>query len=332
VRYVSDSAYSPQDPHSSSTPLWNKAVVTTPGIPNNYTLSTTCFGARLGNIQDQIFAAVGMGFRRIELGLAEAPPSMEGLEDSQRETGVTIPSLVAGCRDPLNGSMAVERLGSLVPEESERALNSIRRHVRLAQGWGCGTVVVRGSKIEDPKLCEQATALRARWDRDGLDDELAEELTGFVHRVQKNSQREIEQFCRSLFTISQEAPDTTFAIEPGRELDDLLGFEAMGWVLDDLTSPNVKYWHDVGRIHMREKQGLPAQGAWLDSFGARMAGIHLQDAADEEAEMPIGIGEVDFQLLAEYVPSEAERVLEISPRHGRAEILASVQFLVEHGF
>ena len=80
--------------------------MTTPGIPNNYSLSTTCFGSRLGNIQDQIFAAVGMGFRRLELGLAEAPPSMEGLEDSRRETGVTIPSLVAGCRDPLNGSMA----------------------------------------------------------------------------------------------------------------------------------------------------------------------------------------------------------------------------------
>ena len=63
--------------------------MTTPGIPNNYTLSTTCFGARLGNIQDQIFAAVGMGFRRLELGLAESPPSMEGLLESQRETGVT---------------------------------------------------------------------------------------------------------------------------------------------------------------------------------------------------------------------------------------------------
>ena len=96
--------------------------MTTPGIPNDYSLSTTCFGTRLGNIQDQIFAAVGMGFRRLELGLAETPPSMEGLEDSRRETGVAIPSLVAGCRDPLNGRMAVERLGSLVSEERDRAL------------------------------------------------------------------------------------------------------------------------------------------------------------------------------------------------------------------
>jgi sugar phosphate isomerase/epimerase len=306
--------------------------VTTPGIPNDYSLSTTCFGTRLANIQDQIFAAVGMGFRRIELGLTETPPSMEGLEDSRRETGMTIPSLVAGCRDPLNGSMAVERLGSLVDEECERAMNSIRRHVRLAKSWGCDTVVVRGNKVEDPGLAREHAVLRSRWDADGLEPELREEVCAFVQKVQRTSQKHIEQFCRSLHTISRESPDMIFAIEPGREVDDLLGFDALGWVLDDLESVKLKYWHDVGRIHLREHLGLQPQGEWLETFGARMAGIHLQDAVDEETEMPIGLGEVDFKLLAEYVPDGAEKVVEIDPRHGRAEILTSVRFLVDNGF
>ncbi len=306
--------------------------MTTPGIPNDYSLSTTCFGTRLTNIQDQIFAAVGMGFRRLELGLSETPASMEGLEDSRRETGVTIPSLVAGCRDPLNGSMAVERLGSLVDEECDRALNSVRRHVRLARSWGCNTIVVRGNKVENGDLRREHAALRARWDRDGLDPELQEEVVAFVQRVQRSSQKHIEQFCRSLHTLGTESPETVFAIEPGREIDDLLGFEAMSWVMDDLKSKDVRYWHDVGRIHLRETLGLPPQGAWLDAFGSRMAGIHLQDASKDEAEMPIGLGEVDFKLLAEYVPKDAEKVLEIEPSHGRAEILTSVRFLVESGF
>ncbi len=306
--------------------------MTAPGIPNQYSLSTTCFGTRLANIQDQIFAAVGMGFRRLELGISELPPSMEGLEESRRETGMTIRSLVAGCRDPKNGHMAVERLGSLVPEESERAMNSLRRHIRLAGSWGCGTVVVRGSKVEDPKFLRRAEALEARWHRDGLDSDLRAEIACFVRKVQKGSQRQIEHFCRSLFQLAREFPNARFAVEPGREIDDLLGFEAMGWVLDDLESVGIRYWHDVGRIHITEQLGLPPQGAWLDTYGGRMAGIHLQDAADEQAEMPIGLGEVDFQLLRYYVPKDAEKVLEISPEHGRAEILASVQYLVDHGF
>ncbi len=304
--------------------------MTTPGIPNDYALSTTCFGTRLSNIQDQIFAAVGMGFRRLELGLAETPPSMDGLDESRRETGVSIPSMVAGCRDPLNGAMAVERLGSLVPEECERALNSVRRHVRLAQRWGCNAVVVRGSKVEDAGLRREAEHLGHRAARDGASPELKEEIAAFVRRLQRRSQKQVEQLCRSLYTLAQETPSTVFALEPGRELDDLLGFEAMGWVLDDLD--NVRYWHDVGRIHQRESLGLAPQGEWLEVYGARMIGIHLQDASEEEAEMPIGTGEVDFQLLGEYVPRDAQRVLEIGSRHGRAEILASVQFLLENGF
>ncbi|MEM7311126.1 MAG: TIM barrel protein [Planctomycetota bacterium] len=307
--------------------------MTAPGIPNEYTLSTTCFGARLGSIQDQIFAAVGMGFRRIELGLTEMPPTMDGLEESRRETGVSIGSLVAGCRDSMNGGVLPSaRLGSPDADERERAMNSVRRHVRLAQSWGCDTVVIRGNRVADEQLRQRTKDYDAQIEKDGMSPELREELLGFAHEVQKGGQKQVENLCRSLFTLHQEHPGVRFAVEPGIQLDDVLGFEAMGWVLDDLGSQGVTYWHDVGRIHMRERLGLPGQGEWLDSYGARMAGVHLQDAGDEEAEMPIGLGEVDFKLLREYVPGNAERVLEIGPRHGRAEILASVRFLVDAGF
>ena len=72
--------------------------------------------------------------------------------------------------------------------------------------------------------------------------------------------------------------------------------------------------------------------ALKEAFASRMLGVHLQDAANEEAEMPLGLGEVDFKLLVGYIPKTAERVLEINQRHGRAEILSSIQFLVDKGF
>lgn len=307
--------------------------MTAPGIPNEYTLSTTCFGSRLENIQDQIFAAVGMGFRRLELGLAEAPPTMDGLDESRRETGVSIGSLVAGCRDPINGGvLPATRLGSPQADERERALNSVRRHVRLAHSWGCDKVVIRGSKVADAKLNNEARQLDLKIEEEGMTPELGEEMLAFVHRVQTSGQKQLEHLCRSIHTLHKESPNTRFALEPGIDTDDLLGFEAMGWVLDDLEKLGVGYFHDVGRIHMREKVGLPGQGAWLDAYGHRMLGVHLQDAGAGEAEMPIGLGEVDFQLLKEYVPQGAELVLEIGARHGRAEILSSVRFLMDHGF
>ena len=307
--------------------------MTAPGIPNEFALSTTCFGARLASIQDQIFAAVGMGFRRIELGLSDAPPTMDGLEDSRRETGMEIGSLVAGCRDAVNGTpLPATQLASLDEDERERGLNSVRRHVRLAQSWGCGIVVIRGSSVADGKLRGETRAFERRIEEEGMTPELREELGAFAQKVQKAGHKQVENLCRSLFLLHREYPEMRFALEPGQELHDLLGFEAMGWVLDDLAPQGMLYWHDVGRIHLREMHGLPGQGAWLDAYGNRMAGVHLQDAANDEVEMPLGLGEVDFKLLKEYVPSGAERVLEIGPRHGRAEILSSIRFLVDHGF
>jgi len=148
--------------------------------------------------------------------------------------------------------------------------------------------------------------------------------------MNRKAHKQIEQLCRSLHALAQEWPLIVFALEPGRVIDDLLSYEAMGWVLDDL--PLLRYWHDVGSIHRREKWGLATQGQWLDAYSSRMIGVHLQDASDEESEMPIGTGEVDFKLVGEYLPRQAEKVLEIGPRHGRAEILASVQYLIDHGF
>lgn len=304
--------------------------MTVPGIPNNFALSTTCFGTRLRSIEDQAFAAVAMGFRQIELGLSDAPPTMNGFEDTQRETGVRLTSIVAGCLKPRSDKAPPPSLSSSSAEEREQALGSARRHIQVAQRLGAPIVVVRGSSVADSKLHQEAEALHARRAREGWSDELGEEMRAFVQRVQKKGQRQVEHLCRSLHELLQEFPEIKLALEPGGQIDDLLTFEAMGWVLDDLE--HVSYWHDVGRVHMRQRCGLPGQGRWLETYAARMIGVHLQDAAEMEAEMPPGQGEVDFKLVAEYTPKNAVKVLEIDQRHGRTEILASVQFLTDLGF
>jgi hypothetical protein len=113
--------------------------------------------------------------------------------------------------------------------------------------------------------------------------------------------------------------------------NDLFGFETIGWMLEDLGSQGLRYWHDTGRIFMRERAGLSAQGQWLDTFGSSMVGAHIHDSDGLLCEMPVGKGEVDFKLLSEYLPKEAERVLEVNSRHPRAEILAAVQTLESLG-
>lgn len=306
----------------------------TPSIPNTYTLSTTCFGDRLTKIEDQVFTAVAMGFRNIELGLARTPVTMDGLCDARSETSTSLVSMVAGCRDPRSGEMVVWKLASGCEGERERALNSLRRHLRLAETWQCPRFIVRGSSIDNEDLRNRASELQAAVAKDGLgpdgaDGKVAKQIRKLADEVKKKGQTQLRHLCRGLHILMKEFPSVAFSLEPGGRLDDLLGYDAMGWVLEDL--PGLNYWHDAGLIHQRERQGLPGQGAWLDGFGSRMQGMHLEDVAGDKLELPIGLGEIDFKLVAEYAPAKALRVIEIGFRHGRAEILASVDALQKLG-
>lgn len=275
-----------------------------------------------------------MGFRRLELGLSDQPVDMQGWEDSTRETGIRVDSVVVGALKPKSENMSGSKLGSKDTEARELALNSTRRHVRLAQQLGAPVVVVRGCAVEDDRLAVEAGNLERELAEVHEDDreKVEEKVRTFVGKVQRRGQKQLEHFCRALHTLRQEFPETKLAIEPGVKFNDLLNFEAVQWTLDDLAAQNVGYWHDTGRIHQRGLCGLPNQGDWLDTFSGRMFGCHLQDAISGEAELPPGQGEVDFRLVREYVPREASHVVEVNPRHGRAEVLASVQFLVDLGF
>jgi sugar phosphate isomerase/epimerase len=307
----------------------------TPSIPNEFTLSTSCFGDRLSKVEDQVFTAAAMGFRNFELGLSGAPVNMDGLCDVRRETSSELVSMVAGCRDQHTGDMVIWKLASPDEGERERALNSMRRHLRLAETWNCPRIIVRGTRIGEVSLGRRSDDLVARvitegLGEDGIDGPLAKEIQAFAEEVHVKGQEQLEHLCRGLHALLREAPDLSICIEAGEHLDDLLNIEAMGWLLDDL--PKLSYWHDVGFVHMRERQGLPSQGDWLDRFSSRMEGIHLQDATATQIELPVGLGEVDFKLIAEYTPKDALRVLEISATHGRAEVLSSVQALINLGF
>jgi sugar phosphate isomerase/epimerase len=306
-------------------------VLTQPGIPNEFSLSTTCYGSRLKTIEDQAFAAVAMGFRRLEIGIAEVPVTLNGFEQSRRETGIEVRSLVAGCLDPRSDHPSGSKLGSLDEDTRERALNCVRRHIRIAHRYECPVVVVRGCELEDRPLQEEADRLQARILREGQTEETQASARDLVARVRKKGQRQIEHLCRSLHALLTEFPETRIAIEPGTSFVDLLSFDACGWVLDDLVNKGVAYWHDTGLSQVRQRSGLSTQGEWLDKYAPRMVGIHLQDSAEGQAEMPPGSGEVDFKLVAGYLAKGAERVIEVNPRHGRAEILAAVQFLVDLG-
>lgn len=282
-------------------------------------------------IEDQAFATVAMGFRRMELGLAQEPIPLNGFHESRRETGIEVRSMVIGCLDSRSSAMTGTRLGSLDIDDRAQALLSCRRHIRIAAQYECPTVILRGSQVENPKLSVAADDLHNRLVESGPDEALAKEIAEHVAKVARSSQSQIDHFCRGIHKLIAEFPGVTIAVESGMHYNDLFSYETTGWMLEDLAKQGLRYWHDSGRVYMRERAGLPPQGQWLDSFANCLVGAHIHDSDGVLCEMPPGKGDVDFKLLAEYLPKEAEKVIEVNSRHPRAEILAAVQTLNSYG-
>ena len=272
-----------------------------------------------------------MGFRRMELGLAQEPIPLNGFHESRRETGIEVRSMVIGCLDSRSSAMTGTRLGSLDIDDRAQALLSCRRHIRIAAQYECPTVILRGSQVENPKLSVAADDLHNRLVESGPDEALVKEIAEHVAKVARSSQSQVDHFCRGIHKLIAEFPGVTIAVESGMHYNDLFSYETTGWMLEDLAKQGLRYWHDSGRVYMRERAGLPPQGQWLDSFANCLVGAHIHDSDGVLCEMPPGKGDVDFKLLAEYLPKEAEKVIEVNSRHPRAEILAAVQTLNSYG-
>ena len=96
-------------------------------------------------------------------------------------------------------------------------------------------------------------------------------------------------------------------------------------LLDELNSPQLGYWHDMGHIQIKENLGFLNHAEWLRQIGPRALGCHLQDckwpAQDHQAPFE---GMVDLENLVQLLPADCVYVWEMSPRRTANEIRLSV--------
>ena len=279
------------------------ALVTQPGIPNDLVFSTSCFGPRLRAIEDQAFSAVAMGFRRLELGLSDQPPDLSGWEESARETGVRVDSVVVGALKPRAQTMTGSLLGSSDPSSRELALNSARRHIRLAQslasaGGRPARLRGRGFEAADARPAELSSSPWSGPTRMGS-SEVQGRVRDFVGRVQQRGQRQLEHFCRSLHTLRGRSSPTRTARDRARaalQRSPELRGRAVGAGRSRRTARSATGTTPVGSTS-EASPGCRVRAPGWTAFAGRMLGCHLQDATSEEAELPPGSGEVDFRMV-----------------------------------
>ncbi len=103
------------------------------------------------------------------------------------------------------------------------------------------------------------------------------------------------------------------------ELLDLAGPERLGFI------------YDVGHAQALSRLGFFPHEEWLTRFAPRIIGTHLHDVIGIQDHLAPGLGDVDFDLIAAYLPKEAFRTCEFLGSNTPEQVRNGLKVLQEHG-
>jgi len=116
------------------------------------------------------------------------------------------------------------------------------------------------------------------------------------------------------------------ALEGRRGYEEIPTERELPALLDELSSPQLGYWHDFGHSQIKENLGFIDHAEWLRSIGPRAFGCHVQDCVwpAKDHETPF-TGDVRFEKLVPLLPANCLFVWEMHPHKTADQIRRSVQ-------
>jgi sugar phosphate isomerase/epimerase len=285
---------------------------------------------RFQRLADFFDAGNTLGFTRFELNHAIDSAMLAGLS-----LDGTIASIHEPCPADLSMAVLKERNWLIsAPDEENRRLGvaAVLRSIDLAHQLGAHVVIVHPGRVDiDPSL-ESALLQMYEEGKVGQPEYgRARERLVTARAVQANVH--MPPVRRSLLELAEYAAPKGvrlalenrfhyFEIPLPDELEDLLGLGC---------GELVGYWHDVGHAQVLENLGLAAHEEWLRRFANRILGVHLHDVAGLTDHLAAGLGQMDWEMVARYLPAEALRTCEFQYTNSPEQVAAGVRWLAEKG-
>jgi len=286
---------------------------------------------RFDNMAGFAAKAKEFGFSHVEVNVSVSPQRLgELVETSIPISSIHSPSPAV----PSSKGVPVANLSlsSLEENEREEAVSFAKKTIDLASEIGAKAIVLHMGEIPIDL---------------GLDDELRRLYQHNLSQTQEYDQAKTGLACQR---ISRAPPYLETARKSLRELSEysqtkgiMLGLETrfyfhevpnideMEELLREVEGSLVGYWHDVGHAEVNQRLGFTPHEEWLSRFADKMIGIHLHDVLGISDHRPPGKGDVDWNMVAEYLPREAIKVCEIAEWNEAEQIQGVTAFLQKQG-
>ena len=294
-------------------------------------LSTMWAKDRFDDMAEFAAEAKEFGFSHVEINASVSPQGLSELV----ETSIPISSIHSPSPAVLSSRgvpVANLSLSSLEANEREEAVSFAKKTIDLASQLGARAVVLHMGEVPiDLSLDHE---LRRLYQQNLTQSEKYNEVRrGLTHQRISKAPPYLEAARKSLEELSEYSRDKgiMLGVETRFYFHEMPNIDEMEELLRQVEGGLVGYWHDVGHAEVNQRLGFTSHEEWLSRFRDRMIGIHLHDVLGIRDHRPPGKGDVNWNMVAEYVPQEALKVCEIAEWNEAEQIRGVVDFLQKQG-
>ena len=294
-------------------------------------LSTMWAKGRFGNMAEFVARARESGFTHVEANASVPPRRLDELI----ETSVPISSVHSPCPAVLSSKgipAANLSLSSLNRSEREEVVNFAKKTIDLALKVGAKAVVLHMGEVPidlslDAKLrrlYRQNLAQTKEYNqiKERLISQRTSQVPPYLEAARK-SLRELNEY--------SQREGIMLGLETRFYFHEIPNIDEMEELLNEAEGKSVGYWHDVGHAEVNQRLGFTSHEEWLSRFRDKMIGIHLHDVLGISDHHPPGKGDVNWDMVAKYLPHGAIKVCEIAEWNEERDLRGVVDFLQGKG-
>jgi FMN phosphatase YigB (HAD superfamily)/sugar phosphate isomerase/epimerase len=297
----------------------------------NASLSTMWAMKNFPTLVDFFEAARRMGFARIELNHKVTTPMLEGIDLSQYQ--------FSSIHEPCPADISEDELKKrdwLISSTDEacraEGVKAMKRSIDLAYKLGVPAIVIHAGHPTPDKSRENKlrALIESGWrESDEYRDiqkqmiRTRAEVVGAPFEALKKSVTELLAYAEPL--------GIRLGLENRYHYTEFPSPDELEILLNLAGADRIGYIFDVGHAQTLDRLGFYPLEVWLKRFSSRIIGTHLHDVIGTTDHYASGLGEVDFDLVAKYLPADAFRTCEFQESNTPEQVKAGLKFLVEHG-
>lgn len=271
------------------------------------------------------------GFPRVELNHRVDPELFKQWDRNK----FYIPTVHDPCPASVSGDKIKTddiNISSLNERKRIKGVDLVKQTIETGVLLGSRSVVIHPGMI----MCDYdlETELKKMYENGLKDtaeyDDLKQQMISFRNQA---APPHVEQVLKSLSEIIDFARPTGLEIglENRFHFYDIPFIDEMQSFLDLCDEDWYGFHYDVGHGQVLGELGFGDHEEWLKRYGKRMIGVHLHDVIGVTDHQLPGRGDVDFAMIAPYIPQTANLTMEVNPKLTIEELKQGLEYLVQFG-